>query len=61
MQDACLAGLCRFLLQLRNLRHLHLNMKEVTKDNQSLQGSLPEALRTLLPELTSFSLALRSE
>lgn len=49
------------MLQLRNLKTLHLNLKEITKDNQSLQGSFPEALRTLLPDLTHFSLALRSE
>ena len=61
VQDAYMPGLSRFLLQLRNLKVLHLNLKEITKDNQSLQGSFPEALKALLPELTSFSLALRSE
>jgi len=61
IQDGYLAGLSRFMLQLRNLKNLHLNLKEITKDNQSLQGSFPEALKTLLPELNTFSLALRSE
>ena len=49
------------MIKLRNLKKLDLNLKEITKENQSLQTNFPEALKAVLPGLNSFSLALRSE